>query len=75
MFANAYFGYDGCNTEKGRGKDLFFHSASFYRSFMIQGASNVIENDVTIRDFLRTRNFFSKDVKKMVSKIFSLFFR
>lgn len=37
MFANAYFGYDGCNTEKGRGKDLFFHSASFYRSFMIQG--------------------------------------
>lgn len=73
MFANAYFGYDGYNTEKG--KDLFFHSASFYRSFMIQGASNVIENDVTIRDFLRTRNFFSKDVKKMVSKIFSLFFR
>lgn len=42
---------------------------------MIQGASNVIEDDVTIRDFLRTRNFSSKDVKKMVSKIFSLFFR
>lgn len=41
---------------------------------MIQGASNVIEDDVTIRDFLRTRNFSSKDVKKMVSKIFSLFF-
>ena len=59
MFANAYFGYDGYNTEKG--KDLFFHSASFYRSFMIQGASNVIEDDVTIRDFLRTRNFSSKE--------------
>lgn len=28
---------------------------------MIQGASNVIEDDVTIRDFLRTRNFSSKE--------------